>query len=412
MSQDRKKFPAAIPNPTAMLQRAPSPAQGAQAAQAVQMPREPDPAPHLTLVPTPSPDAPVGRSTVMNARMPEMGILESYMRDPDVTEIMVNDIRNIMIEKDGKIQPTRFNFKSVDELNRFVTRMMHGTGKMLTPDLPYADFMLPDGSRVNVVGPPLTTGGPCVTIRKFPSRRFGIQDLLAQGTLDQAMSYFLNACVLGRRNILISGGTSSGKTTLLNVLTQFVPKNDRIVLIEETPELSISHINSVCLQTKAATLTSAAVTPRELVTHALRMRPDRIIMGECHKAETFEMIQAMSGGHVGSMTTLHANSCRNALARLETLCMLSGAEIPLIPLRRQISGAIDVIVQVQRLKNGKRRVAAISQVTGLEGEAVGLHDIFVCDDEKGKFRATGYAPTFIDSLKEQGIEVPRSIFGG
>lgn len=267
-------------------------------------------------------------------RMPDLGMLDPLMKDPEITEIMVNDLRNIMIEKNGRISYAGFNFQSLDDLNRLTRNLLEGTGKALTLDNPVLDISLPDGSRVNLVGPPLTPYGACLTIRKFPSKRPGIEDLLHWEFLDRRMAQFLNACVLGRMNMLISGGTGSGKTTLLNALAGLIPRAERVVLIEETPELAILHPNSVKLITKPQTATSPTISARDLAANALRMRPDRIIIGECRRGEAFDIIQAMNTGHEGSMATLHANSARDALSRLETLCLLAGVDLPLIAIRR------------------------------------------------------------------------------
>ncbi|MEK6578749.1 MAG: ATPase, T2SS/T4P/T4SS family, partial [Bdellovibrionota bacterium] len=234
-------------------------------------------------------------------RMPEMGPLESLMKDPAITEIMVNDLRNVMVEREGRMMFSGFTFKSIDDLNRLVRSMLDATGRVLGPDSPYVDLSLSDGSRVNVVGPPLTLNGPCITIRKFPRRRPSIDDLMNNGSLDRRIAYFLNVCVMGRRNILISGGTDTGKTTLLNALAQFIPKPERIVSIEDSVELAINHPNSVRLQTKPISPSSPPINARELVANALRMRPDRIIVGECRKGEAFDMLQAINTGHLGSM---------------------------------------------------------------------------------------------------------------
>jgi len=429
MSQDalKRKFPAAVPQTTVQL------APGVKPTATTPLPNpsvsKPQPDddrtdPHLSVVPSLLPTqssetTPAGRSTVLSSKMPDLGILESFMKDPDVTEVMVNDIRNIMIEKEGKIQQSRFNFRSLDDLQRLISRMLQGTGKIFNIDNPFLDFMLPDGSRVNVVGAPITTA-PCMTIRKFPVKRLQIQDLIQLGMLDQAMAVFLNACVLGRRNIVIAGGAGGGKTTLLNNLGAFIPKGERIITIEDTLELAIGHPNSVSMQSKSAVLVppQPPIAARELLANALRMRPDRILVGECRRAEAFDMLQAMNTGHAGSMTTIHANSPRDVIARLETLCMMSGLEMPLMAIRRQIASAIDIIVHVQRFRTGKRRVTAITEVTGVESETVTLQDIFLFDQdpkstsqEAGRFRPTGLVPTFVDKMKDLGVEVPRSIFG-
>jgi pilus assembly protein CpaF len=417
MGQDpKRKFPAAIPNPAAVPPSLPQTSHSQGHPQAPALPDDGPTDPNISLVIASDPE-PMSRSTVLKANMPDLGILESFMKDPDVSEVMVNDLRNIMIEKEGKLLPTRFTFKSIEELNRVVMRILQNTGKMLTPDIPYVDAMLPDGSRVNIVGPPLTVGGPCITIRKFPSRQMTIQDLMARGMIDQTMSYFLNLSVLGRMNILISGGAGSGKTTLLNVLAGFVPKSERIITIEDTAELSIHHPNSVRMQTKLQSPTSGPITARDLVANALRMRPDRIIVGECRRGETFDMLQAMNTGHSGSMTTLHSNSPRDALYRLETLCLMGATEVPISSIRKQIASTLDLVVHIKRFRSGKRRVVAITEITGIESETITTQDIYSYEvdardasADSGRFKFTGYVPTFLDRLREQGIEIPKNFF--
>ncbi len=343
-------------------------------------------------------------------RMPEMGVLNPFMKDPEVTEIMVNDLRNIMIEKNGQIYQAGNRFSTIEELQRLTRAILDITGRVLSPDAPYVDTMLPDGSRVNIVTQPLTQSGPCLTIRKFPTRRYALDDLIQNGLLDKRMAYFLQACTLGRLNLVISGGTGSGKTTLLNSLAMTIPKVERIITIEDTPELIIQQVNSVKLQTKPQMPASSPVTARELVTNSLRMRPDRIILGECRRGEAFDMLQAMNTGHEGSMTTIHANSPRDALSRLETLCMLAGVDLPVVAIRRQISEAIDLVVQTKRFRDGKRRVIAISEVTGMEGEVITTQDIFQASPDGIQFKCTGFMPTFMDRLKENGVELPAGFF--
>ncbi len=357
-------------------------------------------------VASPTPEAPKPLKPV-NFRMPEMGLIDPLMKDPQISEIMVNDLRNVMIEKGGRISYSGITYPSIDELNRLTRNILDVTGRILSPDSPYVDTMLPDGSRVNIVGPPLTLYGPCITIRKFPDRHFTIQDLIASGTVDQKIAYFLQASVVGKLNILLCGGTGSGKTTLLNVLISFIPKNERIITIEDIPELVVDQVNSVKLQIKPQTPASAPVTARELVANSLRMRPDRVIVGECRRSEAFDMLQVMNTGHQGSMTTLHANSPRDGLSRLETLCMMAGSDLPLVAIRRQIASAIDVIIQIRRLRNGERKVINIAEVTGMEGDVITLQDIFMGETE---LKATGLIPTFLDRLREQGIEVPLNLF--
>jgi pilus assembly protein CpaF len=330
----------------------------------------------------------------------------------------VNDIRNVMVEKDGKLVFSGLALSTLDELNRLVRNILDITGRVLSADQPYLDLMLPDGSRVNIVAPPLTQNGPCLTIRKFPTRRLGIEDLLQTGMFDKRMAHFLNACVLGRLNILISGGTGSGKTSLLNALVQLVPKGERVIAIEDTPELVINHSNSVRMQTKARTPTTGPVTARDLVANSLRMRPDRIIVGECRRAEAFDMLQAMNTGHGGSMTTVHANAPRDALSRIETLCMTAGIDLPILAVRKQINSAIDLLVQIKRFRSGKRRITSITEVTGIEGDTITLQEIFNYEtdpknpqnNDAGHFVCTGFVPTFLDRLADQGIELARNFF--
>jgi len=353
-----------------------------------------------------TPETPV----VPTPRMPEMGILSSFMKDPEVTEIMVNDLRNVMVEKNGQIFFSGARFSTLEELQRLTRAILDITGRVLSPDSPYVDTMLPDGSRVNIVAPPLTQIGPCLTIRKFPSRRLSLDDLVQNGQMDKRMAYFLQACTIGKLNLIISGGTGSGKTTTLNALAMTIPKNERIVTIEDTPELLIQQINNVKLQTKPQMPASPPVTARELVANSLRMRPDRIILGECRRGEAFDMLQAMNTGHDGSMTTLHANSPRDALSRLETLCMLAGVDLPVTAIRRQIAEAIDLVVQTKRFRDGKRRVIAVSEVTGMEGDVITTQDIFQASADGAQFKFTGFVPTFMDRLKENGVELPAGFF--
>jgi pilus assembly protein CpaF len=365
---------------------------------------------------TPAPQSPPPVKTPV--KMPELGILEPLMKDPSISEIMVNDLRNVMIERNGRLELSAVIYPGIDELNRLVRNVLDVTGRIISPDSPYIDTRLPDGSRVNIVVPPLTLGGPCITIRKFPEKALTIHELLKLGALDQKMAYFLNCCVIAKQNLLICGGTGSGKTTLLNVLTTFIPKDERMITIEDTPELTLQHVNSVRLQTKPQSPTSSAITARDLVANALRMRPDRIIVGECRRTEAFDMLQAMNTGHQGSMTTIHANSVRDGLSRLETLCLLAGADLPLLAIRKQMASALDLIVQVQRFRNGKRRVTAISEITGMEGEIITLQDLFVYESthtqtntsDSGRFKPTGMVPMGIERLREYGIQLPNHFF--
>ncbi|MEK6705821.1 MAG: CpaF family protein [Bdellovibrionota bacterium] len=353
---------------------------------------------------------PIDRQRKKEIKMPDMGILKPFMEDESITDIMVNDTRNIMVEKNGKLMYPGVAFLSIEDLNKLVRNILDITGRLFGYDHPYLDVMLPDGSRVNMVGTPLTIDGPCITIRKLPHRRFTLDDLVRFNSLEKKLAYFLSTAVTGRLNMLISGGTGSGKTTFLNALASLIPADERIVTIEDTPELVIQHLNNVRLQTKPQTPSSAAVTTRDLVANALRMRPDRIIVGECRRSEAFDMLQAMNTGHDGSMTTIHANSPRDALSRLETLIMLAGIDMPLKPVRQQIVSTIDFIIHVKRYRDGARRVAAISEATGMEGEMITLQDIFSFDTVSGQFKWSGLVPKCTEDLEEAGISFPKNFF--
>ncbi len=339
-----------------------------------------------------------------------LGPIDTFMKDPDVTEIMINDLRNVMIEKEGQMSFSGLKFQKVDDLLNLSKKILLLAGRSAEHRYEYVDLSLPDGSRVNMVFPPLVSSGPCITIRKFPQKRLSIDDLMSRGMLDQRIAYFLNMCVVGKINILVSGGTGSGKTTLLNTLVSFIPKEERVITIEDTPELAVLHENSVRMFTRSPSSDSDGVSLHDLVINSLRMRPDRIIVGECRKAEAFDMLQAMNTGHLGSMTTIHANSTRDALSRLETLCLMGGPELPLRVVRKQISEAIDLVVYLKRGKDGIRRVYGVSELTGMEGEVYTFQDIFTFSESKG-FTATGMVPAFVERLKEQGLELPQQFFG-
>jgi pilus assembly protein CpaF len=344
------------------------------------------------------------------AALPYLGLIDPLMRDSGITEIMINDVRNICIEKEGRLGFSGLTYSSQEDLYNAVRLLTELAGKDLQPEAPYLDAMLPDGSRLNIISNPLTLNGPCITIRKFPSQRLSAAELVSQQSMDQRIAYFLNVCTVARFNILICGGTGSGKSTLLNALSTFIPKSERIILIEDTPELSLNHPNSVRLQTLPKTRTSSAVSVRDLVVNALRMRPDRILVGECRGQEAFDILQAMNTGHSGSMTTIHANSPRDGLTRIETLCMLANLELPLTAVRKQIANAIDLVIQTKRFKNGKRRVTSVSEVTGCEGDVITLQDLFIFDAETESFKPTGLVPSLIDDIKELGLELPAKLF--
>jgi pilus assembly protein CpaF len=368
-------------------------------------------APAEPLMPAPS-------TNVFSGKMPELGALATFMKDPTITEIMINDIRNVMVERDGKLGFSGLSIGNLEELNRLTRNILEVSGRVLTLEQPYIDLMLADGSRVNIISTPLTQNGPCITIRKFPTRRYSLEDLVQLEMLDKRSAYFLNACIQGKLNILISGGTNSGKTTLLNSMTQLVPKGERIIAIEDTPELVLNHANSVRLQTKPQSPTAGPIQARELLANSLRMRPDRIIVGECRRGEAFDLLQAMNTGHGGSMATIHANSARDALTRMETLCLLAATDLPLIAVRKQINSALDLIIQLKRFRSGKRRITAITEVTGVESDTITTQDIFLYETDSrntqntdsGQFKCTGFVPAFLDKLAESGVELPKNYF--
>ncbi len=359
--------------------------------------------PHASTQPNP---AAINRGLTL----PDLGLLNAVLQDTEVTEIMVNDLRNIAIEKRGQIIVTPIRFKSLDELNRVVRLLLEPSGKILNAENPLAISSLPDGSRVHVAGPPITEYGPCITIRRFP-KRYSIENFLANGTLDVRMAHFLNACVIGKQNILISGGTGTGKTTVLNSLIALIPPHERVITIEDAAEIPLILPNQVKMMTKPKTSGGEAISARDLVANALRMRPDRIIVGECRGPEGMDMIQAMNTGHQGSMTTIHANSPRDALFRLETLMMSSGLDIPLPAIRRQIANAVQLIVQIRRFRSGARKIVSIQEVTGTEQETLLLQEVFSFESSNpadsqsdlGSFRFNVSAKV-IEALKMQGIK--------
>ncbi len=344
------------------------------------------------------------------SKMPDLGILNGALADPDITEIMVNDLRNIAIEKRGQIIVTPIRFKTLDELNRVVQTLVAPSGKEITYEHPLCITSLPDGSRVHIAAPPITDYGPCITIRRFP-KRYTVSNLLKIQSLDARMAHFLNACVLGKQNILISGGTGTGKTTILNALLTLIPHHERVITIEDTAEIPYLLPNQVRMMTMTRAIGGESITARELVANALRMRPDRIIVGECRGPEALDMIQAMNTGHRGSMTTIHANSPRDALFRLETLMMSSGLEIPLPAIRRQISSAIQLIVQIRRFRSGSRKIVSVQEVTGTEQDTILLQEVFSFESkdsgdsqsDRGSFKFN-VSSTVIEDLKSQGIK--------
>jgi pilus assembly protein CpaF len=348
------------------------------------------------------------------------GPIQSLLDDPDVSEVMVNGPKKVYVEKKGKLIKTAVTFENNEQVLRVIDRIILPLGRRVDADSPTVDARLPDGSRVNAVVPPVAIDGASITIRKFRKDKLSMQQLVEFGSITAQMSEFLRACVVSRLNIIISGGTGSGKTTLLNVLSSLIPETERIVTIEDAAELQLQQDHIVRLETKVASLEGKGqVTIRDLVKNALRMRPDRIIVGECRGGETLDMLQAMNTGHDGSLTTLHANTPRDSLSRTETMVLMAGMDLPIKVVRQQVSAAIDLIVQVTRLKDGSRKVTAITEVAGMEGETIVLTDIFrfeqtsITSDGKivGQLKPTGIRPLFTPRLEAAGFKLPPEVFG-
>lgn len=349
-----------------------------------------------------------------------LGPLSPLLRDTTISEIMINGPDNIFVESRGLLYRTVARFNSESHLQAIIQRIVEPLGRHIDAASPMVDARLEDGSRVNAVIPPLALDGSLVTIRKFPSKKLTDEDLIKFGSLTRPMALFLREAVRARRNILVSGGTGSGKTTLLNILSQFIPEKERIITVEDSAELKLSHENLCRLEARPANVEGQGrITIRDLVINTLRMRPDRIIVGECRGAEALDMLQAMNTGHDGSMTTCHANNPRDALSRLENMVMMAGFELPSSAIREQIASAIHLIVQQTRLADGSRKIVKITEVTGREGSTILLQDIFSFDqegfDEKfrviGHHTATGNIPRFIDELRQSGdLELDMSVF--
>ena len=348
------------------------------------------------------------------------GEIQSLLDDPTISEIMINGAGKVFIERSGKLEPAGVCFQDDEEVLRLIDRIILPMGRRIDPDNPTVDARLTDGSRVNAVIPPVAIDGPCVTIRKFARERLRVADLVKFGSLSQNMAHFLEACVVARLNIVVSGGTGSGKTTLLNILSEYIPKNERLVTIEDAAELQLHHDNLVRLEVKQPDIDGQGAVPiRHLVRNALRMRPDRIIVGEVRGGEALDMLQAMNTGHDGSLTTVHANSPRDAISRLETLSMISEIGLPLRVIREQIASAVDLIVQETRLRDGSRKVTAISEVMGMEGDTVVMSDLFTFEEEGsgpegevlGQLRSTGIRPMFSERLKLAGFDLPPEVYG-
>lgn len=347
------------------------------------------------------------------------GPLEDLLADDSVTEIMVNSSTQIYMEKAGKPQLSKTVFSSNQQLMNVIERIVMPLGRRIDEKSPYVDARLPDGSRVHAIIPPLAIRGPTVTIRKFPKHRLVWQDLVKYGSFTAEIADFLRLCVESRLNIVVSGGTGSGKTTLLNMLSGFIPATERIITVEDSAELSLAQEHVVRLETRPANIEGEGeVSIRDLVKQTLRMRPDRIIVGECRAGETLDMLQAMNTGHDGSLTTIHSNTPRDCIARIETLVMMAGMNLPVKAIREQMASAVHLIVQQSRLSDGSRKITYITEVVGIQGDTVSLQDVFLFKQEgldkrrkvQGRFVATGFIPKFVEQIEAKGLKIPRSLF--
>jgi len=348
-----------------------------------------------------------------------LGPLEPLLQDPDIADILVNGPNQVYIEKHGKIEKTEVAFKDDDHLMSVIERIVSKVGRRVDESSPLVDARLPDGSRVNVIIPPLALDGPAVSIRRFGITPLKMENLIENQSLTEEMARTFNGMIKARLNILVSGGTGAGKTTLLNILSASIPDTERIVTIEDSAELILQQDHIVRLETRPSNIEGkGTVTQRDLVRNALRMRPDRIIVGEVRSGEALDMMQAMNTGHDGSISTIHANSPRDALARLETMVLMAGFDLPSRAIREQMSSALNVIIQVARLSDGSRKIVKVSEVTGMEGDVLVMQDIFLYEKQgltdegkvKGQFRATGVRPKFLDVMHAAGIHLESDIF--
>lgn len=346
------------------------------------------------------------------------GPIEPLLNDPDITEIMVNGYDQVYVERFGLINPTNVKFENNRHLMRVIDRIVSPIGRRVDETSPMVDARLPSGYRVNATIPPLSLSGPVLTIRKFATRPFQVQDLVANNTLTLGLANFLKACVEARINLVVSGGTGTGKTTFLNVLSSFIPENERVITIEDTAELQLRQPHVVKLERRPPNIEGKGeISIRLLVINALRMRPDRIVVGECRGGEAVDMLQAMNTGHDGSMTTIHSNGPRDALRRIETMVMMAGMDLPLRAIREQVASSLELVVHLERMKDGTRKVVRVSEVQGMESDTVVLQDIFMYEQTgfvngkvQGMHKATGLRPGFMPKLVASGIELPESVF--
>jgi pilus assembly protein CpaF len=348
------------------------------------------------------------------------GPIDRYLNEEEITEVMCNGPHSIYVERAGKIEPVPAQFVDEDHLRRIIDKIVAQVGRRIDEATPMVDARLPDGSRVNAVVHPLAIGGPFLTIRKFATDPYTVEDLISFGTMNAATARFLEACVVGRLNVIVSGGTGTGKTTTLNVLSAFIPEDERIVTVEDSKELQLHQDHVLSMEARPPNIEGRGqVTIRDLVRNSLRMRPDRIVVGEVRGGEALDMLQAMNTGHDGSITTVHANTPRDSLARIETMTLMSGFDLPVRAIREQMSSALDLIVHLTRLRDGTRRITHITEVQGMEGDVITLQDIFLFDfgmgiDPNGRFKghlkATGIRPRFAEKLQDLGVKLGAELF--